>query len=192
MADLTLVIGNKNYSSWSLRPWLALKQAEIAFEENRIALYRPESREKVLRYSPTGKVPVLCHGELVIWESLAICEYIAEQFAPQLYPSDRALKAIARSVSHEMHAGFAVLREQMPMNIRERIELPEIRSQLRTDIERVCEIWRDFRANYGQGGDFLFGSFIAIAISIRTQASRYAPWHLGDNQTHLNNDEFCF
>jgi len=114
----------------------------------------------------------------LIWESLAICEYIAEQFAPQLYPSDRAHKAIARSVSHEMHAGFAVLREQMPMNIRERIELPEIRSQLRTDIERVCEIWRDCRANYGQGGDFLFGSFTIADAMYAPVVSRFITYQV--------------
>jgi glutathione S-transferase len=178
MSDLTLVIGNKNYSSWSLRPWLAMKQAGLAFEEIRIALYRPESRDRVLRYSPTGKVPVLRHGEWVIWESLAICEYIAEQFAPQLYPSDPALKAIARSVSHEMHAGFAVLREQMPMNVRERIELAQIKSHLKTDIDRICQIWRDCRVNYGQGGDFLFGTFTIADAMYAPVVSRFITYQV--------------
>lgn len=176
MSDLTLVIGNKTYSSWSLRPWLAMKQAGLAFEEIRIPLYRPESRDRVLRYSPTGKVPTLRHGELVIWESLAICEYIAEQFAPELYPKDPAQKAIARSVSHEMHAGFSTLREQLSMNIKAKIEFGAIEPKLQADIDRISQIWRDCRANFGAGGDFLFGTFTIADAMYAPVVSRFITY----------------
>jgi len=176
MQDLTLVIGNKNYSSWSLRPWLAMKQAKLEFEEIRIPLDQSGSREQLLRYSPSGKVPVLRHGEIVIWESLAICEYIAEQFAPFLYPADSVLRAMARSVSHEMHAGFTTLRQQMSMNTRARIKLPETSTALEADISRISELWRDCRENYGQGGDFLFGTFTIADAMYAPVVSRFVTY----------------
>ena len=176
MKELTLVIGNKNYSSWSLRPWLAMKQANIEFEEIRIPLYQSSSYEQLLRYSPSKKVPVLRHGEIVIWESLAICEYIAEQFAPFLYPSDPALRAIARAVSNEMHSGFSTLRHQMPMNSKARIKLTEISTDLEADIARVSEIWRNCRKNYGQGGDFLFNTFTIADAMYAPVVSRFVTY----------------
>ncbi|MBE9169630.1 glutathione S-transferase N-terminal domain-containing protein [Pleurocapsales cyanobacterium LEGE 06147] len=103
MNQLTLVIGNKNYSSWSLRPWLAIKKIGLDFTEVRIPLYTPESRQQLLQHSPVGKVPVLHHGEVTVWESLAICEYIAENFEPNLWPEDKMARAIARSVSNEIN-----------------------------------------------------------------------------------------
>ena len=119
MADLTLYLGNKNYSSWSLRPWLAMKQAGLAFDEVVIPLYQPATRETVLKYSPSGRVPALKHGELTVWESLAICEYLAETFpAAGLWPGESGARATARSVSSEMHAGFVALRAHLPMNMR--------------------------------------------------------------------------
>ncbi|MEG3436482.1 glutathione S-transferase family protein [Pannus brasiliensis CCIBt3594] len=159
MSELTLVIGNKNYSSWSLRPWLAMKQAELDFQEIRIPLYAENSREEILKYSPSGKVPVLLHNNLVIWESLAICEYIAEQFEPGLWPEDGKIRAIARSVSHEMHGGFFALRQNMPMNCRARHPGQGMTPEVEKDIQRISEIWRDCRTEYGQDGDFLFGNF---------------------------------
>ncbi|MEE2971157.1 MAG: glutathione S-transferase [Pseudomonadota bacterium] len=119
MAKFTLILGNKNYSSWSLRPWLALRQTGVAFDEIVIPLWLPGAREKILSHSPAGKVPILRHGETVIWESLAICEYLAEQLADAgLWPEDPAIRAIARAISHEMHGGFMVVRRAMPMNCR--------------------------------------------------------------------------
>lgn len=201
MNNLTLVIGNKNYSSWSLRPWLAMKQAQLEFEEIRIPLYQKGSREQILHYTPSGKVPVLLHGKLTIWESLAICEYIAEQFVKSLYPEDPTLKAIARAVSHEMHAGFNTLRQEMPMNSKARIKLTQISTELEADLARISQIWRDCRENYGQGGDFLFGTFtiadaiyapvvsrfVTYGVKLPTVESAYMDsiWHLKAMQSWL-------
>lgn len=159
MTKLTLVIGNKNYSSWSLRPWLAMKQAGLEFAEVHISLYTPTSRQEILQYSAAGKVPILIDDELKIWESLAICEYIAEQFDASLLPEDSTTRAIARSISSEMHAGFSCLRQSMPMNCRARLPMKNFSPELQADIARINMIWRDCRHNFGQSGDFLFGNF---------------------------------
>ncbi|MGA7937049.1 MAG: glutathione S-transferase family protein [Kovacikia sp.] len=160
---LTLVIGNKNYSSWSLRPWLAMKQFGLEFEEIRIPLYTPEAPAKIRHYSPSGKVPALLHDDLTIWDSLAILEYLAEQF-PDLnwLPQASRPRAIARSISAEMHSGFVALRETLPMNIRARFPGRGLTSAVQRDIDRITAIWRDCRQTYGGDGNFLFGEF-AIA-----------------------------
>jgi glutathione S-transferase len=157
----TLAIGNKNYSSWSLRAWLVLRHAVgTAFREELIPLSRPDSREKLLAQSPTARVPVLRHGDVVVWDSLAICEHLAEAYpGARLLPDDPRARACARSVSAEMHAGFAALRAVMPMNVRARLPgCGRTPASLR-DIERVCAIWRDCRKRFGEGGPFLFGRF---------------------------------
>lgn len=160
MPPLTLVIGNKNYSSWSLRPWLVLRQAGIAFDEVRIPLYRPGSEAELARWSPSGKVPALHDGNIRVWDSLAICETLAERFPEQgLWPADAAARAVARSVSAEMHAGFGALREHMTMNIRARYPGKGRTPECLADIERILAIWTDCRARFGQGGDFLFARF---------------------------------
>ncbi|BAC91391.1 glutathione S-transferase family protein [Gloeobacter violaceus] len=160
MALPLLVIGNKNYSSWSLRPWLALKQAGYAFEELRISLDTAETRAQILTHSPSGKVPVLIDGGLRIWESLAICEYVAEQLPEAgLWPADPAVRAVARSVSCEMHAGFAALRAGMPMDTRARHTGWPMSPAVMDDIDRIANLWRCCRMQYGGGGDFLFGRF---------------------------------
>jgi glutathione S-transferase len=160
MEPLTLVIGNKNYSSWSLRPWLALKLAGLAFEEIRIPLYQATSKQEILRHSPAGKVPVLKHGEIRVWESLAICEYVAE-LAPQarLWPEDQAARAHARSVSAEMHAGFSALRHALPMNLRVQDARVKLTPEVQTDVGRIATIWEKCRAKFGAGGGFLYGHF---------------------------------
>ena len=119
MSDLTLVVGSKAYSSWSLRPWLAMKQAGLAFAETVIPLRQPDTAARIAGHSPSGRVPTLIHDGLTVWDSLAICEYVAE-LAPEagLWPADRAARAVARSVSAEMHSGFASLRSTMPMNLK--------------------------------------------------------------------------
>jgi glutathione S-transferase len=160
MADLTLVIGNKNYSSWSMRPGVLMRAKGIDFAELQIPLRQPGSIERKLRYSPAGKVPVLIAGELHIWESLAIMEYLAEQFADRgLWPADERARAIARSVSAEMHAGFEALRTHMPLNCRARHPGQGRGPGVAEDIERIGELWRDCRSRFGQEGDFLFGEF---------------------------------
>jgi glutathione S-transferase len=160
MSPLTLVIGNKNYSSWSLRPWLVLRQAGIPFEEVRIPLYRPESTAALAVWSPSGKVPALHDGDIRVWDSLAICETLNERFPEHnLWPADAAARAVARSVSAEMHAGFDALRQNMVMNIRGRYPNKGRTPECLADIERILAIWTDCRARFGGGGDFLFGRF---------------------------------
>ncbi len=160
MSSLTLVIGNKNYSSWSLRPWLLLRQADIPFEEVRIPLYRPGSDTELATWSPSGKVPALHDGEIQVWDSLAICEYLHERFPEHpFWPADAAARAVARSVSAEMHAGFGALREHMSMNIRARHPGRGRTAACLADIERILAIWTACRARFGQDGDFLFGRF---------------------------------
>lgn len=158
--DLTLVIGNKNYSSWSLRPWMALKQAGAAFREIVVPLYRPDSRATILEHSPSGRVPVLRHGSITVWESLAICEYVAETFPEaQLWPHDREARATARSLSAEMHSGFVALRSNMDMNVRARLAgVGRTKDSIR-DIDRIRSLWSDARKRFGRGGPFLFGKF---------------------------------
>jgi glutathione S-transferase len=160
MTDLTLIIGNKNYSSWSLRPWLLLKQAGIPFVERRIPLRSAEWTQHISRLSPSGKVPALQHGGVQAWDSLAICEYIAEQYPDkQLWPNDRAARAEARSISAEMHAGFQALRQNMFMNIRRSMPGRGRTPDALQDIERIVVIWNDCRRRYGSAGPFLFGHF---------------------------------
>jgi len=162
MPKLTLVIGNKNYSSWSLRPWLVLKQAGISFNEILIAIRKPDSGSKIERYSNAGRVPVLIDGKITVWESLAICEYLAEKFASKkIWPANRAARAAARAVSHEMHAGFTALRSAMPMNCRASIPQRGVSSQVAADIQRIQRIWKEMRKKFGKGGPFLFGRFSA-------------------------------
>ena len=159
MADFTLVVGNQNYSSWSLRPYLALKHVGAPFELVVVPLRHGDTSERIKRQSPSGRVPALRHGDLVVWDSLAICEYLAERFpSAGLWPADSAARAVARSISAEMHSGFTALRNTLPMNIRaeRRKEIPE---DVAADIARIREIWRDTRQRFGEGGRFLFGAF---------------------------------
>ena len=147
--SLTLVIGNKNYSSWSLRPWLAMKQAGIAFNESTVLLARPETKEKILRYSPSGRVPCLIDGQLTVFDSLAVCEYVNEQHADgTLWPRDVAMRAQARSVAAEMHSGFAALRTHMPMDIRSRDadkgQTALRREDVAADVARIQAVWTEY------------------------------------------------
>lgn len=160
MPALEIVIGTKAWSSWSLRPWLALKATGQKFTETLVPLRRVGTASGIRRYSPSGRVPVLKHGKLVIWESLAICEYLAEAFPKAgLWPKDKAARALARAVSAEMHAGFAALRQAMPMDINARRKTPALTDQVKADIARITQIWKDCRKRYGKGGPFLFGRF---------------------------------
>ncbi|MGB5346313.1 MAG: glutathione S-transferase family protein [Woeseia sp.] len=157
---LKLIIGNKNYSSWSLRPWLLLSEAGIPFTEERVALDTRSTAAQIRRYSAAGRVPILIIDKAVVWDSLAIAETIAERF-PQakLWPDDPNERAHARSICAEMHSGFMALREAMPMNCRamgRKVALPDA---VTNDIDRVFEIWADCRARYGDAGGWLFNRF---------------------------------
>ena len=180
--SLTLVIGNKNYSSWSLRPWLAMKQAGVAFNENNILLQRPDTAEKILRYSPSGRVPCLLDGELTVFDSLAICEYVNEKLMEadgggSLWPRDAKMRARARSVVAEMHSGFAALRTHMPMDIRSR--LPERgqaalqRDNVAADVARIQSVWNDCLS---EGGPMLFGSFSIADAFYAPVVTRFATY----------------
>ncbi len=158
MSTPILVIGNRNYSSWSLRPWLAMKQLGIAFQEVRVPLYVPGYKEELLRYNPAGKVPCLIDGATRVWDSLAILEYLAETHRT-LWPAAPAARAVARSISAEMHSGFPHLREHMAMNVRRRLPGRGRTPETLADIARVLAIWSDCRARFNGGGPFLFGRF---------------------------------
>jgi glutathione S-transferase len=160
--SLTLVIGNKNYSSWSMRPWLALRANNIPFEEVFIPLYTddPADKERILSFSRAGKVPTLVDGDITIWDSLAIIEYVAELFPDaKLWPEDRAMRAHARSISAEMHSGFVPLRSECGMNLHRPVGPIALSADARANVARVEEIWRDCRQRYGKRGPFLFGAF---------------------------------
>lgn len=156
----TLVIGNKNYSSWSLRPWLLMREAGIDFDEHRIALDMPETAAEIATFSAAGKVPVLRLDDVTVWDSLAICETVAERWSDRkLWPDDPADRAFARSVSAEMHSGFSYLRDCMPMNCRAMGRKVPIPDELARDIDRVMAIWSECHRRYGEQGGWLFGRF---------------------------------
>ena len=155
---LKLVIGDRNYSSWSLRPWLVLKQVGLPFEEIAIRLNEAGSKAQIYKYSPSGKVPCLIDGDALVWDSLAICEYLAEK-SPALWPSDALMRAEARSVSAEMHSGFGALRQSMPMEIHASKPHDGRRADVLADIARITAIWEGCRSRFAAQGPFLFGAF---------------------------------
>jgi glutathione S-transferase len=158
MSELLLTIGNKNYSSWSLRPWILMKHLGLSFEERLIPLDTPEFARDVGTISPTRRVPVLQHGPLLVWDSLAICEYACE-LAGRGWPTDRATRAVARAVCAEMHAGFSILRSQWPMNARATGRRTAANPERSADVARVEELWADCRQRFGSAGPWLFGEF---------------------------------
>ena len=159
--SMTLVIGNKNYSSWSMRPWVALRACDIAFDEVLIPLYTGAAdKQRILDVTKSGKVPALVDGDVTIWDSLAIIEYAAECFPEaNLWPQDRGARAHARSISSEMHSGFAALRNECGMNLHRPVEAKILSEAAQADIARVKQIWTDCRQRYASRGPFLFGSF---------------------------------
>jgi glutathione S-transferase len=158
---LKLVIGNKNYSSWSMRPWLALRANNIAFEEVFIPLYTgDDDKRRILEVAPSGKVPALVDGDITVWDSLAIIEYLAERFPDvRLWPEDRASRAHARSISAEMHSGFMALRNECGMNLHRPIGAVPLSDDARANVVRIQQIWSECRNRYGKSGPFLFGTF---------------------------------
>jgi glutathione S-transferase len=177
--SLTLVIGNKNYSSWSLRAWIAMTAAGIAFTEVFVPLDQPDTKERIKRHSPAGKVPALIDGDMVVWESLAILDHLAERFPEaRLWPEDPAARAQARSVAAEMHAGFAALRGHCPMNLWRPVERRELTPQVEQDVARITQIWRAAREQYGKGSSFLYGGFTAADAMFAPIATRFRTYDI--------------
>jgi glutathione S-transferase len=177
---LTLVIGNKNYSSWSFRPWIAMTAASMPFTEELIPLYGPGSKDRILAHSPAGKVPILIDGNARIWESLAILEHLAEKFpAAGLWPSDPAARAHARAVAAEMHGGFAPLRHHCPMNFWRPVMRRELPDEVAANVARIDAMWNDCRARFGRDGPFLFGRFSAPDAMYAPVVSRFHTYDVG-------------
>lgn len=173
---LTLVIGDKNLSSWSLRPWLLMKQAGIPFTEQLVRLDRPETKAEIAKYSPSGRVPCLIDGDTAIWDSLSIADYLAEKFPDKaLWPADVKARAVARSVSAEMHSGFGALRAFWPMNFA-REGMGHLTGGISGDIARIAEIWETCRRDFGSGGPFLFGKFSIADAMYAPVVSRFQTY----------------
>ena len=173
---MELIIGTKTWSSWSLRPWLVLKRAQAAFTETVITLRQPQTPDAVARHSPSGRIPVLKDGELVIWDSLAICEYLAETFpAARLWPTDPAARALGRAATAEMHSGFASLRGECPMDLglATHAELSEATA---ADIRRIVRLWHDLRARYQADGPFLLGGWSIADAFFTPVATRFRSY----------------
>lgn len=176
---LQLLIGNKAYSSWSLRPWLAMKQFEIPFTEIVVPLYRPQSKQELLAFSPAGKAPALRCDDIIVWDSLAIIEFLAERFPDRaIWPRDPAARATARSLSAEMHSGFMALRSELPTNFRRAPRRVEPGSQATAEIARIDAAWRDARARFGAEGPFLFGAFSAADAMFAPVVCRFSTYEV--------------
>lgn len=189
MTRPVLVIGNKAYSSWSLRPWLLMRHTGIEFDEVRLPFRSDAWRDRIGSFSPSGKVPVLVDGAVSIWESLAICEYLAEMHPSRgLWPNDPAARAVARSVSAEMHSGFQSLRAQLPMNVRRAVNPKSLAPEVAAEVSRIKTMWAGCRTRFGASGEFLFGEFsiadamyapvvtrfFTYAVALEDEAARYA------------------
>jgi len=160
MSKLILIIGNKNYSSWSLRPWIFMRQLGIEFTEKRIPLFTDTMEEDLAPYGSNTKVPVLLDDDLIVWDTLSIMEYVSEKYLNNIgWPIDANARAVARSVSAEMHSSFFDLRNELPMNCRKEFPGFNISAGVQTDIDRIAELWRKYRLEYGDGGDWLFGNY---------------------------------
>lgn len=170
----TLIIGNKNYSSWSLRPWLVLKMLGEPFEEQQIDLYLSDTKARILAANPAGKVPVLIDRKLRVWDSLAICEYLAECFpAAKLWPDDPALRAVARSIVAEIHSGFSALREHLAMNLTLRHINYQSTPAVEFDIARIISLWEEHLPRHQADGDFIFGDFSIADAFFAPIATRF-------------------
>lgn len=185
MTKPRLVIGNKNYSSWSLRGWLVLKHLGIEFEEKRVPLFAPGYKAELLRYSGSGQVPVYLEAGRAIWDSLAICEYLAESH-PHLWPADRTDRAVARCICAEMHAGFAALRAAMPMNCRAAGRTVDITEAVRGDVARIDHIWSGCRSGRDASEPWLFGEFTIADVMFAPVASRFQTYGVTLSDTAEN------
>ena len=174
-----LYLANKLYSSWSMRPWLAMHAAGLGFEETVIPLKRDDTRTRILAVSPSGKLPLLVDGDVAVWESLAIIEYVAEKFPDAgIWPRDRASRAHARAISNEMHGGFMPLRQACSMNLGKRMATPPLSDDLKANIARIEDIWRGARTRFGKGGDYLYGRFSAADAMYAPVVTRFETYGL--------------
>jgi glutathione S-transferase len=181
---MKLIIGNKNYSSWSLRGWLACKQSGLSFEELTVHIdgddWQAMRREQGEFQPSAGKVPVLWDGDTVVWDSLAILEYLADKVGrDRFWPKADDARGMARAMVAEMHSGYLALRRQCPMNIRKRISGIELTDETKHDIVRVLQLWAEARARFGRGGPFLFGSFSAADVFYAPVVSRFLTYGIG-------------
>jgi glutathione S-transferase len=176
MSERVLVIGNKNYSSWSLRAWLFLRQNGVAFREQSVSLFTEDWRRRILELSPSGRVPALRDGDVRVWDSLAICEHVAERDRVEGWPRGWVARGHARSIAAEMHSGFAALRQQMPMNCRAAGRSVTPDDAARRDILRVQAIWTECRERWGAAGPWLFGEFTIADAFYAPVASRFATY----------------
>ncbi|MDE3176021.1 MAG: glutathione S-transferase family protein [Pseudomonadota bacterium] len=176
---LRLVIVNKAYSSWSLRPWLAMTHFGIPFEETVIAMNRPETRAEILKFSPTGKCPALIDGDTIVWESLAIIEYLAESFPDlAIWPREKRARALARSLANEMHGGFTALRGHCPTQFLRPVRKKALTEAVEADVARIEAAWGDARARFGAGGPFLFGAFSAADAMFAPVVNRFHTYDI--------------
>jgi len=174
---MTLVIGTRKWSSWSLRPWIAMKQAGLPFQEVAITLRQPDTRARILEYSAAGKVPILIDGMVVVWESLAILDHLADRFPTRgLWPAEPVARGYARAISTEMHSGFAALRRELPMDVSAELPTPDLSDEAKADIARVLSIWRDARRRFGDAGSFLFGRFTNADAMFAPVATRFRTY----------------
>jgi glutathione S-transferase len=172
-----LVIGNKNWSSWSLRPWLAMRRAGLLFDEINVRLRLPESKVEILKHSPSGLVPTLIDGDLAVWDSLAILEYVAERHPEaELWPREARARAIARSASAEMHSGFGPLRQHCSMEVLASSPQATLPPEVEANVQRIVALWLECREKFGKGGPFLFGKFSIADAMYAPVAARFRTY----------------
>lgn len=183
---MKLLIGNKAYSSWSLRPWILMRHFDLPFEEEMVALYQPDTAERVRRFSKAGKLPVLVDGDIVVWESLAIIDYLAERYPDRaIWPADRAARAHARAAATEMHAGFQALRNRCGMNMRRVPRAIALADPVTADIARIVTLWTEARERFGAGGPFLYGAFSAADAMYAPVVNRFHAYAIEIGRAHV-------
>ncbi len=175
--SMTLVIGTRKWSSWSLRPWIAMKQAGLPFREVLIPLRQSDSKARILEYSPSGSVPVLIDGAITVWESLAILDHLADRFPTRgLWPAQPVARGHARSIATEMHGGFPALRRELSMDTGAELPTPDLTPEAKADIARITSMWSDTRTRFGEGGPFLFGRFTNADAMYAPVATRFRTY----------------
>ena len=190
MHELHLIIANKNYSSWSMRPWLIMTACGLSFRETIIPLDQPDTTQRIREHSRAGKVPVLQHGDVTVWESLAIIEYLAETFPNAgIWPKSTKARAVARAVSSEMHAGFAALRRTCPMNLRRPQKAVPMDEAVNADVATIQALWSTCRKEFGREGPFLFGAFSAADAMYAPVVTRFDTYDVAvddDTREYMN------